>query len=653
VKRFALTLAVAVCLTLFLAPLQTVSARDSWTSVRSKNFYLVGNASEKDIRRIGVQLEQFRDVLTRLIANVKSVSTVPITVVVFKSDDSFKPFRPPTAAAYFQSGEDVNYIALTSERRDENPYAAIFHEYVHFLIKNNTENVPLWFNEGLAEYYSSFDMMDGDKKVMIGKPINNHVLYLRQQKMMPLETLFAVTHDSPIYNERDKQGVFYAESWALVHYLLLGSEGKRTPQFKQFLNLLASDMAVEAAFKQAFQTDFRTLEKELKQYIGRNSYTVSVTTFNEKLAFDTEMQSAPLTDAEGQFYLGDLLLHTSQLDRAEKYLQEAVKLDPNLAIAHASLGMLEVRREHFDEAKKHLQRAVASDTKNYLVHYYYAYMLSRDGMHGDSYVTGFAPEVAATMREELRKAIALAPDYAESYHLLAFINLVTGEQLDESIELLKRAMTLAPGEQRFGNVLAQLYIRKRDYKTARQILEPIARNTAGDDPQSRAQAQSLLQTISTIEEHEARYPSRDSGGENTGASPGGATAPRLRRRADGEAEPTPGDTDPRAAFQQALLPKREGEEQVRGQLLRIDCNAQGVTMTIKVGDRTLKLHNNDLVNINFITFTEEMRGDIGCGPRNPANPVIINYRAAKDAKSKTDGEVTAIAFLSKELDAIQ
>lgn len=653
-KRFALSIAVATCLTLALAPLHAASAKDTWTSVRSKNFYLVGNASEKDIRRIGVQLEQFRDVLTRLISSVKPISTVPITVVVFKSDDSFKPFRPPTAAAYFQSGEDVNYIALTSERRDENPYAAIFHEYVHVLIKNNTEHVPLWFNEGLAEYYSSFDMMDGNRKAMIGKPINSHVLYLRQQKMLPLETLFAVTQGSPIYNERDKQGVFYAESWALVHYLLLGNEGKRAPQFKHFLNLLASGTEVEEAFKQAFQTDYRTLEKELRQYIGRRSYAVSVTTFNEKLAFDTGMQSAPLTDAQAQFYLGDLLLHTSQLDRAEKYLQEAVRLDPDLARAHASLGMLNLRRERFDEAKKHLERAVASDTKNYLVHYYYAYMLSRAHMRGDSYASEFAPELADLMRAELRKAIELAPDYAESYHLLAFINLVMGEKLDESIQLLKHAMTLAPGEQRFGNVLAQLYMRKRDYKTARQILEPIASHTGGDEPQSSAQAQSLLQTISSIEKYEASNPSRGGDDEHAGAPTGGAATAspsQTRRRADGD--PSSPDADPQTAFQQSLLPKRAGEERARGQLLRIDCNAQGVTMTIKVGDRTLHLHNNDLVSIKFITFTQEMRGEISCGPRNPPNPVIVSYRAVKDAKSKTDGQVTAIAFLSKELDAIQ
>jgi tetratricopeptide (TPR) repeat protein len=406
-------------------------------------------------------------------------------------------------------------------------------------------------------------------------------------------------------------------------------------------------MPVESAFKQAFQTDFKTLENELKLYIGRRTYPVSVTTFNEKLAFDTEMKSTPLTEAEGQFYLGDLLLHTSELDRAEKYLQQAIKLDPMLGLAHASLGMLNVRRERFEEARTHLQRAVAADTKNYLVHFYYAYMLSRAGVRSGSYVTEFAPEIAETMRAELRKTIELAPSYAESYHLLAFVNLVTGEQLDESIELLKKAMTLQPGEPRFSSVLAQLYMRKRDFKTARQILEPIARAGSSADTQTSAQAQSILQTITTMEEQEAR--SRIADDERTAQDAAGA--PQLKRR--GEGNDMADDTGSQAAFQQTLLPRREGEEQMRGQLLRIDCSAQGVTMTIKTVERTLKLHNNELANISFLSYTTDMRGRIGCGPRNPANPVIVSYRAARDSKLKTDGEVTAIAFISKELDAMQ
>ncbi len=37
-------------------------ANDKWIKIKSKNFHLLGNAAEKDIREVGVQLEQFREV---------------------------------------------------------------------------------------------------------------------------------------------------------------------------------------------------------------------------------------------------------------------------------------------------------------------------------------------------------------------------------------------------------------------------------------------------------------------------------------------------------------------------------------------------------------------------------------------------------------
>jgi hypothetical protein len=56
----------------------------------------------------------------------------------------------------------VNYITLTSEART--PLALIYHEYVHFMLVNTAGNVPAWFNEGLAEYYSTF-LIEDDRKV--------------------------------------------------------------------------------------------------------------------------------------------------------------------------------------------------------------------------------------------------------------------------------------------------------------------------------------------------------------------------------------------------------------------------------------------------------------------------------------------------------
>ncbi|HEX8651306.1 MAG TPA: tetratricopeptide repeat protein [Pyrinomonadaceae bacterium] len=648
-KRFNLILAALICL-LLVAPLSSVSAKDNWTSVRSKNFYLVGNANEKDIRKVATRLEQFREVLARLL-KVKFDSHIPINVIVFKSHDAYKPFAPKGTSGYFQPGEDVNYIALDAEFQGEYPFDTIFHEYVHFMINNNLLNVPVWFNEGLAEFYSTFDVAKDEQQVTIGAPISSHVYYLRQEKLIPLQTLFAVDHKSPLYNESEKRGVFYAESWALVHYLIHGDDGKHFPQLGAFLQKVRGGATIETAFQEAFQMDFKTLEKALKSYVGRNTYPARVIKFTNKVEIDSQLQSAPLTEAEGQFYMGDLLLHRRQLEQAEKYLQQAVALNPDLAIAHASLGVMRMHQKRFPEAKQHLQRAIAGDTKNYLVHFYYAYVLSREGMDERGMVRSYSPETVKLMREELKKSIALAPEYAESYHLLAFINLITNEQLDESIILLKRAMSLSPGEKRFDYVLAQIYIRKQDFKAARQLLEPIARNNAR--PGLQASAQSMLNQVIAFEEQLAKYNARRE--ESGSAVGGGVESPALRTRetpgATGNTRTTvtmTGEGDRHTLLREAMRALQDGEQRVRGLLLRVDCSARGVTFIVKAGERMLKLHSKVLDGVQFTSWTPEVSGDMTCGARNPANDVVVIFHAPKDARTGNDGELVALDFVPKD-----
>jgi tetratricopeptide (TPR) repeat protein len=630
-----------------LAPFSAgAAAKDNWTRVRSKNFNLVGNASEKDIRKVATRLEQFRQVMSLLIRGNLN-SSLPMNVVVFKSHDAYRQFAPPDTAGYFQPGEDVNYIALDAQLEGEYPFDVIFHEYTHFITGNNLPNVPVWFDEGLAEFYSTFTVAKDETRIEIGDPISSHVFYLRQQKLIPLQQLFAVDHRSPLYNERDKKGVFYAESWALVHYLMHGDDGKHFPQLMTFIDRLITNVPVETAFQQAFQTDYKSMEKALRGYVQHDKYPARVFELTNKVEFDAQMQSAPMTEAEAQFYLGDLLLHAHQLDRAEKYLQQSVTLDPGLAGAHASLGMLRMRKGQLAEAKQHLQRAVAGDSKNFLAHYYYAYVLSREGMDEGGSVGGYAPEAVELMRSELKKAIALAPGYAEAYHMLAFINLIANEQLDESIELLKRAISLSPGEQRFGYVLAQIYLRKRDFKTAREILEPIARNSA--EPEMQAHAQAMLNQVTAIEGQMARFNSRREATSPEGESEG----PALRRREtpSGTGDATPPapseDTDPQALLRRSMRAPRAGEQQIRGLLARVDCSSKAITFTVKVGERLLKLRADTLEGVEFTSWTPEISGEISCGARNPANEVVVTYRPPGDPHAKGDGEAVAIDFVPK------
>jgi hypothetical protein len=104
--------------------------------------------------------------LSRLFVRANFKSPVPTTVIVFKSESSYRPFKPmQNVAGYFQSGPDVNYITLSTESAssEQSSFTIIFHEYTHLLIDATSGNVPTWVNEGLAEYYSTFSISDDQK----------------------------------------------------------------------------------------------------------------------------------------------------------------------------------------------------------------------------------------------------------------------------------------------------------------------------------------------------------------------------------------------------------------------------------------------------------------------------------------------------------
>jgi tetratricopeptide (TPR) repeat protein len=644
-------LIIALTLVLFAAHAPLAGAKETWTSVRSQNFHLVGNASEKEVRQVATRLEQFRLAFSRIFKRARLHDSVPTTVLVFKNEGSYKPFNPRGSAGYFQSGEDVNYITLSAETRSaaDNPYAVIFHEYVHLLVKNNVSpNAPAWVNEGLAEFYSTLEITKDGKAADIGRPISDHIYYLRQQKLLPLRTLFAVDHSSPHYNEQSKRGVFYAQSWALVHYLMLGNKGQRQPQLNRYLALVGGGASQQDSFQTAFGADIDAIEKELRDYIGRNSYPYYNFPFEQKLDTEVAVESAPLTEAEGLAYLGDLALHTRLLEQAETQLQKAVTLDAASPMTQASLGMLRMRQRRFAEAKDHLRRAVASDARNHLAHYYYAYVLSREGMSEIGFVQNYAPEAATEMRAALKKAISLKPDYAGSYRLLAFVNMVTGEQIDESIELLKRALQLAPGEDQFRLDLAQLYLRKQDFDSARKIVEPLAQNSP--DPQIKGNAQSLLKSITGYQEQEARFKAMRESGGRQGA---GGEPPRLLRQGEtreNDEPKIPAGSETVAmtpeeaiasAMREAMRKPQAGETRARGVLTRIECTSKGATFHIRVGEQVLKLFGGDMSGLHIMAFTQqEAGGEIGCGVRKPESQVVVTYRARDKG-----GELVAVEFV--------
>jgi tetratricopeptide (TPR) repeat protein len=488
--KIFIVLFLAVLCTLQTGAVQAKPApqtRDNWRSVRTNNLFVIGNADAEKLRQVATWLEFFHSSFARLVSRNVLNPSVPTTVIVFRDDASFTPFkplyqgRPANVAGFFLPGDDVNYIAISLDPSETNPYSTAFHEYVHLHLRDNVPNAPLWLNEGLAELFGSLQFSGND--ALLGVPLNSYLRILREHELLPLETLFSIGTNSPHYNEQDKTGVFYGESWALVHYLMLGDRG-RQEQFRRFLQQVNRGDNAAKAIENSFGMTLDRLEEDLRTYVRRGELTAQrISGVNDPQAYAsyTAMQRSSLTEGEANYYLGDLLLQQGRGADAERYLKQAVALDPAFVPSYTSLGMLYARQRRYADAKKYLQKAAATP-QTYMVHYAYAYILSREGMSADGIVSEYSAENAALIREQLQRAMKLEPNQAPAHHLLAVVDYIRNERLDEALEAAQKAHQLAPAEKTYSELLDRIQLARTDPAGARRSREPVKTAALAEPP---------------------------------------------------------------------------------------------------------------------------------------------------------------------------
>src|SRR5580704_14121982 len=183
-------------------------AKKYWYEASTAHFNIYSCGNVQDTYRLGARLEQFCRAYAML-AGKEAVESPPTVVLAFPDHDSMKPFlplyngQPGNIAGFFTRGSDENLIVLSLPSADLPDMDVIFHEYSHLLFRRNDQIWPLWLKEGMAEIYSTFQT--SGQVVRIASPIPHHLHTLQQSPLMPLSELFAVTHDSPQYNERERQ----------------------------------------------------------------------------------------------------------------------------------------------------------------------------------------------------------------------------------------------------------------------------------------------------------------------------------------------------------------------------------------------------------------------------------------------------------------
>lgn len=165
------------------------------------------------------ELDQLRHQITATLALPKQRD--PVVVYLFSDEKSYRrymhatwPNLPPRRAYFVGTSRELAIYSFHSKRVRED----LRHEFTHGLLHASLNSMPLWLDEGLAEYFEV-----GGKSV--GTPHKTHVQYLQSARaegwnpsLYQLEQL----SDFRKMTQRD-----YAEAWGWVHFMLHSGDTTR------------------------------------------------------------------------------------------------------------------------------------------------------------------------------------------------------------------------------------------------------------------------------------------------------------------------------------------------------------------------------------------------------------------------------------------
>ncbi len=473
--------------------------RSAWVEVRTPHFVVTSDARRGRVRDVTLELERMVSALAQVVP-LAPRSHLPTAVYLFASDSEFEDYCGATAgrscaglSGLFLPGQYGDYL-LVSGGRSQEVRGIACHELTHAFLRNSSAYLPVWLNEGMAEFWSSFSVVGKD--VRIGRPDEQHLALLRTQGLLPLASVLAVTYESPEYNLPSRRPAFYAQAWLLTHYLLLGKPDGRA-MLGQYLARLQAGEAQEEAFRAAFGESSEQLNKDLYGYLQR-SRMAAMELPVAKLAVAEPGAPRPLPRDEVLVRLAQPIFDCPRCDpqACRPLLDEARRLNPRSPLAGAFLAALLAKAGSSREAATVFQGIADRPTAQLLPLVLAEDFLVQQGMAQAARGAAADPARVVQARDLAHAALAIEPKYVPALIGLGTSYLIApADDPAPGIRALERALDLDSSRADAAVTLAQLLARSDQPARAHEVVQRFVANSP--DPRVRAQVPELLATVAS------------------------------------------------------------------------------------------------------------------------------------------------------------
>ena len=522
---------------------------------------------------------------------------------------------------------------------EEESWRAIAHDYAHLMLNYNYPPVQGWFDEGVAEYFSSIRL--DDRKYAIGgdpelKPLYTQDLLENQreahnppksltellggQVWLTLPDLLTMKHDTSTFIEGTHHTLFYAQSWMTVHYLL---HEKLLPQAGTYFDLVENqNVPVEEAIQKAFGVTPAQFDQAVKNYFrsltalslaldaskqpNAAANPAQVYEFPELVAAnDSAITSRTLPEVDARAVIAEVKIRIP--DRREAGLSElhslaapAAATPPQAVDSKAdakkdSTSKEDKKTDLLNAGNEVAHRVLAwddlqrSDFDAAAAELSDAAALNPHDMWIRYYLCVLKDRIARSkhndilglpnMLQDLRAVLEWYPEFADAYDLMATARKEGGSSVS-AMQAERAALQLSPRNQQYVYNLAEIYIADKKWEAAVVLLQRLKANS---NPLIATAARDRLEQIPNEKKYGAAAAAAAAQKFTPQSSPFDVLEQDAAKRAIAtQASQTSANVDKRAA------------KFLQGRLVDVDCSqSPAAVLTVNAGGSVLKLRTSD------------------------------------------------------------
>lgn len=455
-----------------------------WHEIQTPHFTIVSNGKIEMSQKLAHDLEQARVLVQKVMPWTNTDPGRPVVVWGIATDAQKRKLSEWNSKVrhrgFFRPGRYQHHIVYDYSIADT---STAVHEYIHMINRHNFAFLPRWLNEGVAEVFENVQVNDGE--IMLGMPHPDKVRVLRRQGIELEELLTRDYRDfspNPTVSSHN-----YAQSWALVHYLILGSGQQETKGLQRFLALMSSGRTAKEAMKE-FAGSPKKLERAVRGHVL--SPGLPALTFDQNATLPP--REYPVTYIDQTRYAARLTMLTPRGSFADELfpLLPETSEDVEVQLARVMhLKRLRHDREALSAAAKRAHELAPDSARALLIYLDNSFSFAR----GQAEIT--------RKRNQYVRVIELEPNYSQGWNAYAEILYSTQGPLEQILRAFGEALRLTPSNHGVRSRVMSLMIQEGAYEQAMNYLNkyyPLLQTE--EERQAARETAATLKAILTEEE---------------------------------------------------------------------------------------------------------------------------------------------------------